>query len=83
MQKKKNAKLLDKLEETERKVMDFDNMKNDDKTLNFLTGISNVHLFKRLLSLVKPNAELTTKSITHENHLLLVLIHARQQRLGT
>ena len=48
MQKKKNAKLLDKLEETERKVMDFDNMKNDDKTLNFLTGISNVHLFKQL-----------------------------------
>ena len=74
MQKKKNAKLVDKLEETERKVMDFDNMKNDDKTLNFLTGISNVHLFKWLLSLVKPNVELTTKSITHENHLLLVLL---------
>ena len=77
MQKKKNAKLLDKLEETERKVMDFDNMKNDDKTLNFLTGISNVHLFKRLLSFVKRNVELSTKSIAQENHLLLVLMKLR------
>ena len=54
--------------------MGFDNIKNDDKTLNFLIGISNLHLFKWLLSLVKPNVELTTKSITHENHLLLVLM---------
>ena len=44
MQKKKNAKLLDKLKETERKVMDFDNIKNDDKTFNLLTSISNIHL---------------------------------------
>ena len=78
MHKKKNAKLLDKLEQTERKAMDFDNIKNDDKALNFLTGISKVHLFKWLLSFVKPNVELTTKSITHENHLLLVLIKLRQ-----
>ena len=74
MYKKKNAKLLDKLKQTERKAMDFDNIKNDDKALNFLTGISKVHLLKWLLSLVKPNVELTTKSITHENHLLLVLL---------
>ena len=46
--------------------MDFDNIKNDDKTLNFLTGISNVHLFKWVLSLIKPNVELTGKSITDE-----------------
>ena len=77
MHKKKNAKLLDKLKQTKRKVMNFDNIKNNDKTLNFLTGISNVHLFKWLLSLVKPNVELTTKSITHENHLLLVLMKLR------
>ena len=77
MYKKKNAKLLDKLKQTERKAMDFDNIKNDDKALNFLTGISKVHLLKWLLSLVKPNVELTTKSITHENHLLLVLIKLR------
>ena len=51
--------------------MDFDNIKNDDKTLNFLTGISNVHLFKWLLSHVKPNVE------NHENHLLLVLMKLR------
>ena len=44
--KKNNAKLSDKLRETVRKIMDFDNIKNDDKTLNFLTGISNVQLFK-------------------------------------
>ena len=41
MQKKYNVKLLDKLNQTERKVMDCENIKNDDKTLNFLTGISN------------------------------------------
>ena len=69
MQKKKNAKLSDKLKQTERKVIDFDNLKNGDKTLNFLTGISNVHLFKWLFSLIKPNVELASKSITHENHL--------------
>ena len=77
MQKKKNTKLLDKSKPTEREVMDFDNIKNDDKTLNVLTGVSNVHLFKWLLSLVKPNVELTTKSISHENHLLLVLMKLR------
>ena len=77
MQKKKNTKLLDKSKQTEREVMDFDNIKNDDKTLNVLTGVSNVHLFKWLLSLVKPNVELTTKSITHENHALLVLMKLR------
>ena len=77
MHKKKNAKLLDKLKQTKRKVMNFDNIKNNDKTLNFLTGVSNVHLFKWLLSLVKPNVELTTKSISHENHLLLVLMKLR------
>ena len=74
MHKKKNAKLLDKLKQTKRKVMNSDNIKNNDKTLNFLTDVSNVHLFKWLLSLVKPNVELATKSITHENHLLLVLL---------
>ena len=48
IQNKKNAKLSDELKQTERKVMDFGNIKNDDKTLNFLTNISNVYL---LLSL--------------------------------
>ena len=80
IQKKKNAKLSDKLKQTERKVMDFDNIKNDDKTLNFITGISNVHLFKWLLSLIKPKVELASKSITQENHLLTTV---HQQRLGT
>ena len=57
--------------------MDFDSIKNDDKTLNFLTGISKVPLFKWLLSLIKPNVELASKSITHGNHLLLVLMKLR------
>ena len=78
MHKKKNAKLLDKLKQTERKVMDFDNIKNDNKTLNFLTGISNVHIFKWLLSLVKPNVELTTKSITHQNYFIKLYCMARK-----
>ena len=77
MQKKKNAKLSEQLKHAERKVMDFENIKNDDKTLNFLTRISNVHLFKWLLSLIKPNVELASKSITHENHLLIVLMKLR------
>ena len=72
VQKKKNAKLSDKLKQAERKVMDLENIKNGDKTLNFLTGISNVHLFNWLLSLIKPNVELASKSVTHENHLLVV-----------
>ena len=63
--------MLDKLKQTERKVMDFDNIQNDDKTLNLLTGISNLHLFKWLLSPVKPNVE------SHENHFLLVLMKLR------
>ena len=58
--------------------MDFDNIKNDNKTLNFLTGISNVHIFKWLLSLVKPNVELTTKSITHQNHFIKLYCMARK-----
>ena len=57
--------------------MDFDNIKNDDRTLNFLTGISNVQLLKWLLSLIKPNIELARKSITYENHLLIVLMKLR------
>ena len=43
--------------------MDCENIKNDDKTLNFLTGISNKHLFKWLLSLVKPNVRFNTNAI--------------------
>ena len=77
IQKKKNAKLSDKLKQAERKVMNFENIKNDDKTLNFLTEISNVDLFKWLLSFIKPNVELDSKSITHENHLLIVLMKLR------
>ena len=77
IQKKKNAKLSDKLMQTEREVMDFDNFKNDDKTLNFLTGFSNVQLFKWLLSLIKPNVELASKLITYENQLLVVLMKLR------
>ena len=77
IQKKKNAKLSDKLKQAERKVMNFGNIKNDDKTLNFLTEISNVDLFKWLLSFIKPNVELDSKSITHENHLLIVLMKLR------
>ena len=46
--------------------MDFGNIKKDDKTLNFLTGISNVRLFKWVLSLINPNVELTSKPITDE-----------------
>ena len=61
MKKKKTAKLLDELKHIESKVMDFDNIKNDDKTLNFYTDTSNVHLFKWLLSVLKPNVKLTTK----------------------
>ena len=61
MKKKKTAKLLDELKQIESKVIDFDNIKNDDKTLNFYTGTSNVHLFKWLLSVLKPNVKLTTK----------------------
>ena len=57
--------------------MNFENIKNDDKTLNFLTEISNVDLFKWLLSFIKPNVELDSKSITHENHLLIVLMKLR------
>ena len=57
--------------------MDFENIKNDDKTLTFLTGISNVKLFQWLLSLIKPNVELASKSIAHENHLLIVLMKLR------
>ena len=57
--------------------MDFDSIKNDDKTLNFLTGISKVPLFKWLLSLIKPHVELASKSITHGNHLLFVLMKLR------
>ena len=76
-QRKKNAKLSDKLKQVKRKVMDFENIKNDDKTLNFSTGISKVHPFKWLLSLVKPDVELASKSISHENHVLIVLMKLR------
>ena len=57
--------------------MNFENIKNDDKTLNFLTGISHVHPFKWLLFLIKPNVELASKSITHESHLLIALMKLR------
>ena len=46
MKKKKTAKLLDELKQIESKVMDFDNIKNDDKTLNFSSGC---YLFSNLM----------------------------------
>ena len=54
--------------------MDFDNIKNNDKTLNFSTGISKIKLLKWLISLIKPNFELASKSNNYENHLLIVLM---------
>ena len=45
--------------------------------MDFLTGISNVQLFKWLFSLIKPNIELANKSITNEKHLLIVLMKLR------
>ena len=36
-----------------------------------------IYLFKWLLSLIKPNVELTSKSISHENHLLPLLMKLR------
>ena len=82
IQKKKNAKLSNKIKQLERKIMDFfDSIKNNGKTLNFLIGILNVQLFKWLLSLIRPNAELASKSITYENHLLIVLMELKHRLL--
>ena len=82
IQKKKNAKLSNKIKQLEGKIMDFfDSIKNNGKTLNFLIGILNVQLFKWLLSLIRPNAELASKSITYENHLLIVLMELKHRLL--
>ena len=55
MKKKKTAKLLDELKQIESKVMDFDNIKNDDKTLNIILArhmyiySSGCYLFSNLM----------------------------------
>ena len=54
--------------------MDYTNVKQDDKTLNFLTGIPSDLLFQWILSLIRSDVSSILKSFTMSNHLLLILM---------
>ena len=54
--------------------MDYANVKQDDKTLNFLTGIPSDSLFQWVLSLIRSDGPSILKSFTMDNHLLLILM---------
>ena len=53
---------------------DYANVKQDDKTLNFLTGIPSDSLFQWILSLIRSDVSSILKSFTMNNHLLLILM---------
>ena len=50
------------------------NVKQDDKILNFLTGIPSDSLFQRILSLIRSDVPSILKPFTMDNHLLLILM---------
>ena len=52
--------------------MDYTYLKQDDKTLNFLTGTPSDSLFKWILSLIRSDVLSILKSLTVDNHLLLI-----------
>ena len=54
--------------------MDYTNVKQDDKTLNFLTGIPSDSLFQWILPLIRSDVSSILKSFTMNNHLLLILM---------
>ena len=53
--------------------MDYTNVKQDDKTLNFLTGIPSDSLFQWFLSLIRSNIPSILKSFTMGNNLLILM----------
>ena len=62
------------LKQIKSKLMDYTNVKHDDKTLNFLTGIVSDSLFQWILSRTRSDVPRILKSYTVDNHLLLILM---------
>ena len=55
--------------------MDYTNVKQDGKTLNFLTGITGDSLFQWILPLIRSDVPLVFLNLfTMDNHLLLILV---------
>ena len=54
--------------------MDYNNVKHDDKTLNFPTGITSDSLVQWILSLRRSDVPSILKSFTMDNQLLLILM---------
>ena len=50
------------LKQIKRNLMDYTNVKQDDKTLNFLTGIPSDSLFQWILSLIRSDGPSILKS---------------------
>ena len=62
------------LRQIKHKLMNYTNVKQDDKTLNFLTGIPSNLLFQWILSLIRSDVPNILKSFTLDDQLLLILM---------
>ena len=72
--RKKLRQTTNQLKQIKSKLMDYTKLRNDDKTLNFLTGIASDSLFQWILSLTRSDVPSISKSFTMDNHLLLILM---------
>ena len=72
--RKKLRQVIDQLKQMKSKLMDYTNVRDDEKTLNFLTGIAGNWLFQWILSFIRSDVPIILKSFTMNNHLLLILI---------
>ena len=70
--RKKLRQVIDQLKQMKSKLMDYTNVRDDEKTLNFLTGIAGNWLW--ILSFIRSDVPIILKSFTMNNHLLLILI---------
>ena len=78
--RKKLRQVIDQLKQIKSKLMDYTNVRDDEKTLNFLTGIAGNWLFQWILSFIRSDVSIILKSFTMDNHLLLILM---ELKLGT
>ena len=72
--RKKPRQATNQFRQIKSKLMDYTNVKHDDKTLNFLTGITSDSLFQWILSLIRLDVPSILKSFAMDNHLLLILM---------
>ena len=71
---KKLRQATNQIKQIKSKPMDYTSVRDDDKTLNLLSGIASDSLFQWIFSLIRSDVPSIFKSFTMDNHLFLMLM---------